>query len=87
MSDPTRIEFPCDYPIHVIGQQDPGFRDTVLDIVRDRVDTVREGSVDVRESRAGTYCSVRVTIVATSEAQLQDLHTALMAEPGVRMVL
>lgn len=87
MSDATRIEFPCDYPIHVIGEQHETFRDSVLDIVRSEVDTVHEGSVDVRESRAGTYCSVRVTIVATGEAQLKRLHRALLAEPGVRMVL
>ncbi|MEQ8858453.1 MAG: DUF493 domain-containing protein [Pseudomonadales bacterium] len=87
MSDDARIEFPCDYPIHVIGEQGDDFRETVLDIVRDRVGTVHEWSVDVRESRAGNYCSVRITIVATGEGQLKALHQALLAEPAVRMVL
>jgi uncharacterized protein len=87
MSDPPRIEFPCDYPIRVIGEQHDGFRDMVLDIVREHVDTVRQWSVSVQQSRRGTYCSVRVTIVATGEPQLQALHAALMAQPAVRMVL
>ncbi len=87
MSDPVRIEFPCDYPIHVIGEHHEGFRDAVLEIVRARVSTVHESSVDVRKSRAGSYCSVRVTIVATGEGELKALHRALLAEPGVRMVL
>jgi uncharacterized protein len=50
-------------------------------------DTVRQWSVSVQQSRRGTYCSVRVTIVATGEPQLQALHAALMAQPAVRMVL
>jgi len=59
----------------------------VLAVVRAEVDTVHESTVSVRESRDGTYCSVRVTIVATGEPQLKRLHAALLAEPGVRMVL
>lgn len=87
MSDDVRIEFPCDYPIRIIGEQVAGFRGAVLDIVRRHAGDVDESSVTVRESRAGAYCSVRVTIVATGEAQLRALHDALMAEPAVRMVL
>ncbi len=87
MTDDSRIEFPCDYPIRIIGEQDAGFRATVLDIVRRHVATVHESSVQVQESRNGTYCSVRVTIVATGEVELRTLHQALMAEPAVRMVL
>lgn len=87
MSDDSRIEFPCDYPIHVIGEQVPGFPEAVLDIVRNHVDAVHESSFRVQESRKGTYCSVRITIVATGEPQLRALHQALMAEPAVRMVL
>lgn len=85
--DDTRIEFPCDYPIRIIGEQEAGFRAAVLDIVREHVDTLHESSVTVQESRDGNYCSVRVTIVATGEPQLKALHEALMAEPAVRMVL
>ena len=87
MTDEARIEFPCDYPIRIIGAGQAGFRAMVLDIVRRYAPDMRESSVSVRESRDGNYCSVRVTIVATGEAQLKALHQALMAEPSVRMVL
>jgi uncharacterized protein len=87
VTDPTRIEFPCDYPIRIIGDRHQGFRAKVLDIVRAHAPEVALDSVSVRESRDGAYCSVRVTIVATGEDQLKRLHQALMAESGVRMVL
>lgn len=87
MSDDTRIEFPCGYPIRIIGEQGRDFRARVLEIVRDHAGPVDEASVSVRESRDSNFCSVRVTIVATGEPQLKALHQALMAEPAVRMVL
>ncbi len=85
--DRPRIEFPCDYPIRIIGERREDFRRRVLEIVRQHAGEVAESSVSVRDSRDRTYCSVRVTIVATGEDQLAALHEALMAEPAVRMVL
>lgn len=87
MSDDLRIEFPCDYPLRVIGEKDAGFRRTVLDIVRVHAPDFEETSVSVRDSRDGNYCSVRFSIVATGEDQLRALHEALIADPRVRMVL
>lgn len=87
MSDELRIEFPCDYPIHVIGEGVEGFRATVLDIVQAHADVAPEPPVTVRQSRHGAYCAVRVTIVATGAGQLETLHRALLAEDAVRLVL
>lgn len=87
MTDDTRIQFPCDYPIRVIGEQHATFRERVIEIARLHAPDLAEASVNVQQSRDGTYCSVRFTIVATGEAQLKAMHRALMAEPAVRMVL
>jgi len=87
MNSDIQIQFPCDYPIHIIGERYENFSVTVLDIVRCHAPGMDDASVSVRESRAGNYCSVRVTIVATGEVQLKALHEALLAEPAVRMVL
>lgn len=87
MSDPARIEFPCDYPIHVIGERQASFQEDVLHIVRRHAPALNESSVSLRESREGSYCSLRVTIVATGSAQLEALHAELIAHAAVRMVL
>lgn len=87
MSDPTRIEFPCAYPIHVIGQRQGAFREDVLGIVRRHAPDLDEASVSLQASREGSYCSLRVTIIATGVTQLESLHAELMAHTAVRMVL
>lgn len=87
MTDGVRIEFPCPYPLRVIGDKDEEFPSTVLDIVRLHAPDLDEATVSVRDSRDGNYCSVRFTIVATGEPQLRALHEALMVDSRVRMVL
>jgi uncharacterized protein len=87
MTDAPKIEFPCEYPLWIIGDSRPLFQEEVLAIVREHVAEVRESSVNARHSRDGSYCSVRVSIVATGEQQLKTLHAALLAQPAVRMVL
>ena len=81
-----RIEFPCRYPIKIIGEVSESVAE-IIAIVRRHAPEVTPDEVTTRQSSKGNYQSVRVTIVATGELQLQALHQELIALPGVRMVL
>jgi putative lipoic acid-binding regulatory protein len=87
MADTHIIEFPCDYPIKVIGDADPDSIAEVLMIVRRHAPEVTPDQINTRQSSRGNYHSIRVTIVATGEQQLKALHEELMALQAVRMVL
>lgn len=81
------IEFPCHYPIRVMGHAEDDFLDNVLDIVcRHAPDTQRD-SVKLRDSRKGRFVSVHVVIYATGVDQLERLHQSLMEYSAVKMVL
>ncbi len=82
-----RIEFPCDYPIKVIGEADKAAISQVLAIVRKHAPEVTPDQINTRASRNGNYQSIRITILATGEDQLRALHEELIALPGVRLVL
>jgi len=84
--DRPRLEFPCEYPIKVIGEATTKVAD-IINAVRHHAPDVTPDQINTRQSRAGNYQSVRITIVATGEPQLRDLHAELMAIAGVRMVL
>lgn len=87
VNEPPRIQFPCDYPIRVIGYRTVDFNARVLRIVREHAPDVVEADITVRDSREGGYCSLRLSFVATGEPQIRALHAALMAEPVVKLVL
>ena len=87
VTDAPRIEFPCDYPIKVIGVNHRTLRDTVVEIVRLHAPDLADETISCRDSREGRYCSVRLSIIATGEPQLRALHQALLEEPLVKLVI
>ena len=48
-----RIEFPCDYPIKVIGDAVPDFLEQVVAIVRTYDDSLTAERITERDSRKG----------------------------------
>ncbi len=89
MIDPKdiTIQFPCAYPIRVIGEHSETFVRDVVAVVRQHDETLTPDAVSLRQSKQGRYESVRITITATGEAQLKAMHTALMEIDEVKMVL
>lgn len=85
--DAPTIEFPCQYPIKVIGTAGEGFTDMVLEIVERHAPGVDANSVEVMDSKNGRFLSVRLIMTATGAEQLQALHVELKATGRVHMVL
>ena len=89
MSDTSKptIEFPCDYPIKVIGNAAPDFREFVVDVVRGHAPDLDLNRIEVIDSRNGRFQSVRLTLWATGEPQLRAIFEDLKRSGRVQMVL
>ena len=83
----SALEFPCAFPIKVMGRTQPGFAQQVVEVVHRHAPDFDPASLEMRASSAGNYLSVTATINATSRAQLDDLYRELCANPMVTMVL
>ena len=86
-SDAPRIEFPCQYPIKVIGNAGEGFVAMVTGIVERHAPGLDASAIDVKESKNGRFLSVRMQITATGPDQLEAMHAELKATGRVQMVL
>jgi putative lipoic acid-binding regulatory protein len=84
---PSLIEYPCDFPIKIMGKAEQGFTQTALAIVRYHAPDFDAATMSVRASKNGTYLSVTCTIRATSRAQLDALYQALSDHPAIAVVL
>lgn len=84
---PPKIEFPCAYPLKVIGHAADDFREFVIAVLERHTDRIYEESIDVRASSGGKYLSVRVTITATGEEQLSNIFNEFKASGRVQTVL
>ena len=85
--DAPKIEFPCDYPIKVMGYAAPDYKQFVMDVIEGHAPGFDRSRVKLRQSKGGNYYSVTVSIVATGEAQLKALFEELKASGRVTMVL
>lgn len=81
------IEYPCDFPIKVMGKRVDSLAQTVVSIVLKHAPDFEAGSLEMRSSSQGNYLSLTVTIRATSRAQLDALYTELSGHPMVAVVL
>ena len=89
MSDvePPKIEFPCDYPIKVLGVNSEGFEAVITDVFHLHAPGFDEETVRIKVSRKGTFNSFNITITATGTDQLEALHRDLLATGLVKMVI
>ena len=88
MDDRPVIEFPVEeYPIKVIGAAGEEFARHVTAIVQVHDEGFEAEGLVIQPSSKGNYVSLRLSIRATSESQLQALHQDLMAHPLVKLVL
>lgn len=80
------IEYPCQFPIKVIGMNVDGFTEAVVNIAQQFDPGLDPVHIETRSSSGHKYLSVTVTIVATSRAQLDELYRTLSTHPLVRQV-
>lgn len=83
----TALEFPCAFPVKVMGRSEEGFAQQVLAIVLRHASDFEPASMEMRASRHGNYLSLTCTITARSREQLDVLYRELCAHPAVATVL
>jgi putative lipoic acid-binding regulatory protein len=83
----TLLQFPCDFPLKIMGRNVDGFADAVLDVVRRHAPDFDGATLELRASRAGNYLSCTCTVRATSREQLDALYRELTSHPLVKVVL
>lgn len=81
------IEYPCDFPIKVMGLSQPGFLQAVTEVVLQHDPRFIATSITLRNSKAAKYVSLTCTVTATSKVQLDALYQALYDHPLVVKLL
>lgn len=81
------IEYPCDFPIKVMGERVDGFVHAITHIAKQFDPGYDASTVELRESSSGKYLGVTITVRATSREQLDELYRTLTSHPIVKVVL
>lgn len=85
--DTPLVEYPCDFPIKILGHTRAGFAQSILEVVKRHAPEFDGAAMEMRSSRRGKYLSLTCVIRANSREQLDGLYRELCDHPMVVMVL
>ncbi len=84
----TAFDFPCQFPIKVMGENSDYFETLILDIIqRHNPEFEPQHNMKKRHSNNQRYVSLTFTITATSKAQLDAIYIDITQCPEVKMAL
>ena len=81
------IEYPCKFPIKVMGTKVDGLVHAITHIARQFDPGFDAATVELRESKGGKYLGVTINVTATSREQLDEIYRTLSTHPMVKVVL
>jgi hypothetical protein len=87
MDKPALIDFPCDFPLKIMGARADDFAQAIASVVLKHAPEFDVATMTMRPSRAGNYLALTCTVRATSQAQLDALYLELSAHSMVKVVL
>jgi putative lipoic acid-binding regulatory protein len=84
---PPLIDFPCDFPIKVMGEMQDSFAQTIIDLIQTKEPTFNASKIEMRASSGGKYISLTCTVHVNSQAHLDDIYRSISAHPLVKYSL
>jgi uncharacterized protein len=87
MSELSLIDYPCEFPLKIVGHAQPGYAQAVLELVQRHAPEFDAATMEMRPSSKGKYLSLTCSIQATSREQLDALYVDLGNHPLVVWVL
>jgi len=79
------FQFPCDFPIKVMGRDSESFRTLTLAIIERHAGPLAASQITERMSREGRFLALTYTIRAESRAQLDSIYQDL-TDSGIVLV-
>jgi putative lipoic acid-binding regulatory protein len=83
----AKLEYPCAWPLKVMGRDTAEFRARARTIVERHVGPLADAEVAARSSSAGNFLALTFAITAESREQLDALYLELSSCPDILVAL
>lgn len=83
----TLIEFPCNFPIKVMGETHDDFTASITQTIQLHMPEFDTHLIEMRGSAGGKYISLTCMVYVTSKSQLDVIYISLTSHPMVKVVL
>ena len=86
-SNKPLIEFPCEYPIKIIGDGSSVFTDHIESVMTNTVGLENYSKISEKYSENKKWLSITISFTAKNENQLRRIHHHLKVSNSVKMVI
>ena len=83
----TLLEFPCQFPIKIMGPATDDFEAQIRALVTAQLGELPASVWKIRPSAKDNFVGMTLMFTATSKAQIDALYRAITAHPDVKMCL
>jgi len=87
MTEESVIEFPCEFPVKMMGHNSPEFRTTARALIEKHAGILEDSAIKESLSRNERFVSITITVTATSQQQLDDIYQDVSDHEDVLMAL
>lgn len=87
MTKQTLMEFPCTFPIKVIGNHTPTFIDELKQISLKHFPDFNDNDLKQKISQKSNYLAITLSVYAENQQMLDAFYEKLIKLPDVKMVL
>ncbi|MCW8407600.1 DUF493 domain-containing protein [Legionella sp. PATHC035] len=87
MKKTTLIEFPCYFPIKIIGNNSAVFFEEIKQITITHFPNIEDEALSHKMSKDSNYLAITVTVYAENQEMLDTFYRAVTQHPEVKMVL
>jgi len=84
---PPLIDFPCDFPIKVMGETQSVFTKTIVGLIQMILPEFNETKIETRLSSTGKYISLTCIVHVVSQQQLDEIYRLISGHPLVKFSL
>ncbi len=85
--DELPLHFPCDFPIKMMGRDQPEFREAAVALVEQHAGEIPDDAIRTVVSRKGNFLSITITINAKNQKQLDDIYRDLTEHNDILVAL
>ncbi len=81
------IEFPCLFPIKVMGKNEPDFAQSISDLLLQKNSGFKPEDIEMRPSSGKRYIGLTVKVWVNNQTELDEIYQSLTQHPMVQVVL
>lgn len=83
----TLMEFPCHFPIKIIGKKTGNFKTDIISLVLKHFPETSAAKISCKASQQGNYLAITAIVYTHDQFSLDALYQSLTKHPDIKMVL